>query len=150
MDCSPPGSSVHGHFPGKDTGMGCHFLLHGIVQIQGLNSHVLCLLHWQAGSLPLAPLGKTRRYQNKDTQFLPSRGLDGLSRSRVLGPCPSVDAASHAPWGNTLAPSFSLPVPQFPCWPNRFSCSARWLWDSQTRMVIAATGSARGLEWAVK
>ena len=28
MDCSPPVSSVHGDFPGKSTGVGCHFLLH--------------------------------------------------------------------------------------------------------------------------
>lgn len=49
---------------------------------------------------------------------------------------PRVDAASHAPWGNTLAPSVSLRVPQFPCWPNRFSCSARRLRDSRTQMVI--------------
>ena len=28
-DCSPPGSSVRGIFPGKNTGVGCHFLLHG-------------------------------------------------------------------------------------------------------------------------
>jgi len=27
MDCSPPGSSVHGILPGKNTGVGCHFLL---------------------------------------------------------------------------------------------------------------------------
>ena len=27
MDCSPPGSSVHGIFPGKSTGVGCHRLL---------------------------------------------------------------------------------------------------------------------------
>ena len=27
MDCSPPGSFVHGKFPGKNTGTGCHFLL---------------------------------------------------------------------------------------------------------------------------
>ena len=26
-DCSPPGFSVHGDFPGKNTGMGCHFIL---------------------------------------------------------------------------------------------------------------------------
>ena len=26
-DCSPPGSSVHGIFPGNNTGVGCHFLL---------------------------------------------------------------------------------------------------------------------------
>ena len=30
MDCSPLGSSVHGIFPGKSTGVGCHFLLHTI------------------------------------------------------------------------------------------------------------------------
>ena len=29
-DCSPPGSSVHEDFPGKNTGVGCHFLLQGI------------------------------------------------------------------------------------------------------------------------
>ena len=28
MDCSPPGSSVCG-FPGKNPGVGCHFLLYG-------------------------------------------------------------------------------------------------------------------------
>ena len=27
MDCSPPGSSVPWDFPGKSTGVGCHFLL---------------------------------------------------------------------------------------------------------------------------
>ena len=37
---------------------GCHFLFQGIFPTQGLNPHVLCLLHWQAGSLPLAPPGK--------------------------------------------------------------------------------------------
>ena len=28
-DCSPPGSSVHGDSPGKNTGVGCHALLQG-------------------------------------------------------------------------------------------------------------------------
>ena len=27
MDCNPPGSSAHGDSPGKNTGVGCHFLL---------------------------------------------------------------------------------------------------------------------------
>ena len=27
MDCSLPGSSIHGDFPGKSTGVGCHCLL---------------------------------------------------------------------------------------------------------------------------
>ena len=51
------GSSVHGYSQGKNTGVGCHALLQGIFSTQGLNLHLLCLLHWQVGSLPLAPLG---------------------------------------------------------------------------------------------
>ena len=35
MDCSPPGSSVHGDSPGKNTGVGCHALLQGILPNQG-------------------------------------------------------------------------------------------------------------------
>ena len=62
MDCSPPGSSVHGNSPGKNTGVGCHALLQGIFLTQGLNLSLLCLLHWQAGSLPLVPPGKPRSY----------------------------------------------------------------------------------------
>ena len=34
MDCSPPGSSVHGDAPGKNTGVGCHALLQGILPTQ--------------------------------------------------------------------------------------------------------------------
>ena len=37
MDCSPPGSSVLGISPGKNTGVGCHFLLLGIFLTQGSN-----------------------------------------------------------------------------------------------------------------
>ena len=37
IDCSPPGSSVHGDFPDKNTGVGCHTLLQGILPTQGLN-----------------------------------------------------------------------------------------------------------------
>ena len=40
--------------PGKNTGVGCHFLLQGIFLTQGSNSHLLGLLHWQVDSLSLA------------------------------------------------------------------------------------------------
>ena len=46
--------------PGKNTGMGCHALLQGIFPTQESNPHLLRLLHWQAGSLPLAPPGKAQ------------------------------------------------------------------------------------------
>ena len=48
--------SVHGILPGKNIGVGCHFLLQGIFPNQGSNRHLLCLLHWQKGSLRLAPV----------------------------------------------------------------------------------------------
>ena len=35
VDCSLPGSSVHGDSPGKNTGVGCHGLLQGIFLTQG-------------------------------------------------------------------------------------------------------------------
>ena len=41
--------------PGKNTEVGCHFLLQGIFPTQGSNPG---LLHWQAGSLLSEPLGK--------------------------------------------------------------------------------------------
>ena len=47
MDCSLPGSSVHGDSPGKNTGVGCHALVQGIFPTQRWNLHLLCLL--QAG-----------------------------------------------------------------------------------------------------
>ena len=39
-------------FPGKNTGMSCHFLLQGIFPIQGSNPR---LLHWQTGSFQGSP-----------------------------------------------------------------------------------------------
>ena len=44
--------------PGKNTGVGCHALLQGTFLTQGSNPCLLSLLHWQVGSLPLAPPGK--------------------------------------------------------------------------------------------
>ena len=44
-------------FSGRNTGVGCRFLLRGIFPTQGSKTHLLCLLHWQADSLPLLPLG---------------------------------------------------------------------------------------------
>ena len=48
MDCSLPGSSVHGDSPGKTTGVGCHALLQGIFLTQGSNpglSHCRWILY---------------------------------------------------------------------------------------------------------
>ena len=56
MDCNPPGSSVLGDSSGRNTGVGCHFLLQGIFLTLGSNPG---LLRWQVSSLPLTPPGKS-------------------------------------------------------------------------------------------
>ena len=55
MDYSWPDFSAHGDSSGKNTGVGCHLLLQRIFVTQGSNPRLLQLLHWQIGSLPLAP-----------------------------------------------------------------------------------------------
>ena len=56
MDCSLPGSSVHGDSPSKNTGVHCHVLLQGIFPTQRLNrslshcSHILYHLSHQGSS----------------------------------------------------------------------------------------------------
>ena len=79
MDCSPPGSSVHGFLQARIQEMGCHPLLQGIFLTWGSKSCLLHLPHWQAGSLPLA--------------HEPARDwLWGLGKSRLLGPWLSREA----------------------------------------------------------
>ena len=54
VDCSPPGSSIHGDSPGKNTGVGRHALLQRIFLTQELNSH---LLYHRQILYPLSCLG---------------------------------------------------------------------------------------------
>ena len=57
--------------PVKSTTVGCHTLLQEIFLIQGLNPCLLCQLHWQVGSLPLAPPGNpgSNRGESKSTEW---------------------------------------------------------------------------------
>ena len=77
MDYSLPGSSVYGDTPGKNNGVGCHALLQGIFLTQGSNPGLLGLLHWHAGSLPLAPPRKAFIYN-----YLPSESATATSWQR--------------------------------------------------------------------
>ena len=43
------------NFPGKNTGGGCHFLLHGVFPTQGLNPCLLCLSFFSTGATWEAP-----------------------------------------------------------------------------------------------
>ena len=70
INCSPPGSSIHGNSPGKNTGVGCHSLLQGILLTQRSN---LGLLHcWQI--LTSAPPGKPQYpYKKKGFGYRPHK-----------------------------------------------------------------------------
>ena len=60
-------------FPGKNTAVGCHFLLQGILPTQGSNLRLLHLLHWQPDCLSLSHLASPSKSGIK-CQF-----LDGVS-----------------------------------------------------------------------
>ena len=87
--------------PGKNTEVGCHTFLWGIFLTQGLNRHLLCLLHWQAGSLPLAPPGKSNTLLTKYFLKLSSLGV-GNGHSVSLYP------TEH--WFSVLVGSLESPM----------------------------------------
>ena len=57
MDCSPPGSSVHGDSPGETIGVGCHALLQGDLPGPGIKPRSPTL---QVYSLPSESPGKLK------------------------------------------------------------------------------------------
>ena len=61
LDYSPAGSSVHGHSPGKNTGVGCHVLLQGIFPTQGSD---LDLLHCRWSLYCLSHQGSPQKTLN--------------------------------------------------------------------------------------
>ena len=57
MDCSPPGSSVHGIFQARMLEWVASFLLLGIFLTHGSSMRLWCLLHRQVDSSPLRYVG---------------------------------------------------------------------------------------------
>ena len=87
--------------PDKNTGMGCHAFLQGIFPTQGSNLHLLCLLHWQAGSLPLAPPGspsKPAAAAAKSLQSCPTL-CNPVDSSPPGSPVPGILQARTLEWG---------------------------------------------------
>ena len=58
MDCSPPGSSIHGISLGKNTGVGCHFPSPGDLPSPGIKPTSLVSPALQVDSLPAEPQGQ--------------------------------------------------------------------------------------------
>ena len=55
MNYSPPGSSFYEIFQARILQWVAILFSRGVFPTQRSNSHLLCLLHWQADSLPLSP-----------------------------------------------------------------------------------------------
>ena len=96
VDCSPPGSSVHGVSPGKNTGVGCHFLLQRIFPTQGLN---LGLLHCRQMLYPLSHQGSHFIFlDSSSVQFIRSvvsNSLPPHELQHTRPPCPSPSPRVH-------------------------------------------------------
>ena len=91
------------NFPGKNIGVGCHFLLQGIFLTQGLKPH---LLLWQADSLPLHHLGRlltSHAAAAKSLQSCPTL-CDPIDGSPPGSPVPGIFQARKLEW---VAISFS-------------------------------------------
>ena len=82
MGCGPPGSSVHGIFPGKNTEVSCCFLLQDNFPTLGSN---LVLLH--CTSLPSELPGKPQH--PKDDKALQAREETYKGEVRVVIACSS-------------------------------------------------------------
>ena len=68
------------NFPGKNTRVGCHFLLQGIFPTQGSN---LYLLHWQEDSFTTEQPGKPLNH-GTTSEFLSDLGVSQLYLWAVL------------------------------------------------------------------
>ena len=80
LDCSPPGSSVHGESLGRNTGVGYHSLLQGIFPTQGQNPGLLhsrqilyCQGRW--GS-PVSSYISSNQYSAKVSKWTLCRALE--------------------------------------------------------------------------
>ena len=80
---------------GKSIGVGFHALLQGIFPTQGSNLSLLCLLHWQVGSLPQAPPGKPK----ESTKKVSGANRSIYKGSRIQGqPTKLTFMFSHKQW----------------------------------------------------
>ena len=117
IDCSLPGSSVHGIFPGKNTGVGCHSLLQEIFPNQGSNPglpHCRWILYQLSHGLASNPSSPPIR----SILQLPSEVPSAPKAARVLPPVcpppapppPSLGHGLTIPGTSTIAMGLPQPI----------------------------------------
>ena len=122
MDGSPPGSSVHGDFPGKNIGVRCHALLQGIFPSQGSS---LGLPHCRQILYLLSHQGSPRSYNN----YHKIKSLRKCTHKKIPNPRNDLD-----PETPVLFPPIPAPFPQAPFIPVAF-----WpLWCTPVSLLLCS------------
>ena len=117
MDYSPSGSLYPWNFPGKNAGVGCHFLLQGIFPIQGSN---LGLLHWWQTLYHLSHQESSKTVKVLVAQScptlcdpvdsrMPGSSLHGISQARILewvAISSSKESSQPREWNNCIGVGF--------------------------------------------
>ena len=114
LDCESESCSVlsdslwpHGlqspwNSPDQNTGVGSLSLLQGIFPTPGSNPSLLCLLYWQADSLPLVPAGKPWWLKASHIYYLPFLEKFKLCFMALKSRCLVELGPSWCLWGENL------------------------------------------------
>ena len=146
MDCSPQGSSVHRILQARTQEWISVPSSWGIFLTQGSSQYLLCLLHWQVGSLPLAPASQLcpciSSVQFSSVQF---SSVQPLSRVRLFAtPWIAARRASHPSQtpgvypthahrvGDAIQPSHPLSSPSPPA-PNPSQHQGLFQWVNSSQ-----------------
>ena len=132
MDCSQPGSSVHGDSPGKNTGVGCHAPLKGIFPTQGSNP-----------GLPHCRWILYRLSHQRDWQWGRNEIVSVMRIAKTL--------AANLPYNKCWFPlspcrGRSLFLPGM-CFPQGSPCHSTWHWITLGKRVVSAHCRAQEGVW---
>ena len=146
MDCSQPGSPVHEIFQARVLEWVTISLFQGIFQTQGLNLHLLGLLHWQVDSLSLSHLGSPKR-SFSSVQFSHSVVSDSFrphESQHTRTPCPSPTPGVYlnsSPSSSCCHPTIASSVIPFSSHLQSFPASGSF----QMSQLLASGGQSIGV-----
>ena len=98
MDCRSSGSSIHGIFPGKNTGVGCHSFFNAWkwkVKVKSLSHVQLFVTPWTAAYQPPPSLGLSRQEYWSEVPFPSPMHACMLNSFSCVWPCVTPETVAH-------------------------------------------------------